>query len=146
MNEYKHTQIGWAILSIIIPVSVLVFLLISSYQNNAYLIIMSVFCLLCIVSFMTLTVKVDKEYIRFCFGIGIIRFKIGFDEIESCQQVKNPWYYFWAIKKIPNGWLFSVSGFDAVEITKKGGKIWRIGTNEPEKLHEFVQAKIEQSK
>ena len=146
MSEYKHTQIGWALLSFLVPVTVLVSILIFSVQITAYFIFVILLCLFFILSFITLTVKIDNECIRFCFGIGIIRFKIGFDKIESCQQVKNPWYYFWAIKKIPNGWLFSVSGYDAVEITKKDGKIWRIGTDEPEKLLEIIQAKIEQGK
>jgi hypothetical protein len=35
-------------------------------------------------------------------------------------------------------WIYNVSGFDAVEITMKNGKIYRIGTDEPLKLEQAI--------
>ena len=35
-------------------------------------------------------------------------------------------------------WVFSVSGFDAVEIQMKDGKIYRIGTDVPEDLEDVI--------
>jgi len=56
------------------------------------------------------------------------------DEIASVKTVKNHWYYGWGIRLIPHGWLFNVSGFEAIEIVMKNGKVYRIGTDEAEKL------------
>ena len=44
----------------------------------------------------------------------------------------------WVIR---NGWLYNVSGFDAVELELASGKLCRIGTDEPGRLlHAIEQA------
>ncbi|MDY0387304.1 MAG: hypothetical protein RBT65_09290 [Methanolobus sp.] len=35
-------------------------------------------------------------------------------------------------------WIFNDSGFDAVEIKTKNGKIYRIGTDEPKQLERAI--------
>jgi hypothetical protein len=35
-------------------------------------------------------------------------------------------------------WIYNVSGFDAVEIKLKNGKVYRIGTDEPKKLEQTI--------
>jgi hypothetical protein len=40
------------------------------------------------------------------------------------------------------GWLWNVSGIDAVELTMKNGDRFRIGTDEPEKLVTAIEAVI----
>jgi hypothetical protein len=35
-------------------------------------------------------------------------------------------------------WIYNVSGFDAVELTMKNGKIYRIGTNESDVLEKTL--------
>jgi hypothetical protein len=37
-------------------------------------------------------------------------------------------------------WIYSVSGFDAVEIKMKNGKRYRIGTDEPKNLEQAITA------
>jgi hypothetical protein len=39
-------------------------------------------------------------------------------------------------------WIYTVSGFDAVEITLKNGAIFRIGTDEPKALEQSIQQAI----
>jgi hypothetical protein len=56
--------------------------------------------------------------------------------------VKNQWWWGWGIRLIPGGWLYNVSGLDAVELKMKNGRVYRIGTDEPRKLAEFIQAKL----
>jgi len=36
-------------------------------------------------------------------------------------------------------WIFNVSGFDAIELTMKNGRIYCIGTDEPEKLEAVIK-------
>ena len=91
-------------------------------------------------SFATLTVSVDRNYLRIKFGCGIFTRKFALDQIASIQTVKNHWYYGWGIKVWfwPKMWIYNVSGFDAVEIKLKNGKTFRIGTDEPEKLEQAI--------
>ena len=57
--------------------------------------------------------------------------------------MRNLWYYGWGIRYTPHGWLFNVSGLDAVELELKNGRTWRVGTDEPVELLAAIQAAAE---
>jgi hypothetical protein len=94
---------------------------------------------ICAVLFATLTVEIRERVLEVKFGPGIISKKFPLVNIEDCKVVKNPWYYGWGIRFISKGWLYNVSGLKAVEIRLKNGKLYRIGTDEPEKLCRVVR-------
>jgi len=95
-------------------------------------------------SFTTLTASIDEKYLRIKFGYGIFRKKFSLNEIISAAIVTNRWYYGWGIRLRlwPKMWIYNVSGFDAVEITMKNGKKYRIGTDESEKLKTALAVRI----
>jgi len=93
-------------------------------------------------SFGSLQVSIDKKYLRLKFGFGLFWKNFLLNEIVSVKTVKNHWYYGWGIRLIPGGWLFNVSGFEAVELVMKNGKVYRIGTDEAEKLRQAVSQSI----
>jgi len=97
-----------------------------------------------ILLFSSLTVSVTDDYIEVAFGTGLIRKKINVDDVIECAQVRNRWWYGFGIKAIRKGWLFNVSGLDAVELTMRNGKVYRIGTDQPQILHEFIRDKLSQ--
>lgn len=145
MNTYKHTQIGY--MMIVITLVVLVFFTwlqitaraeppsVDSGPNFAITAIMA-FILFILASFGTLTVVIDGQFLKLRFGWGIFRKKFPLAEVTSVRKVKNHWYYGWGVRLWlwPHMWIFTISGFDAVEIRMKNGKIYRIGTDEPERL------------
>jgi hypothetical protein len=147
--NYKHTQVGYLILNVAMAVLMLfvwVYIKASaepvsadSGTNFAVTSIMAL-VLYILASFGSLQVTIDGEYLRIKFGYGIYQKKFLLDEIMSAKTVKNHWYYGWGIR----GWfwprmsIYNVSGFDAVEIKMKNGKIYRIGTDEPEKLEQAI--------
>lgn len=150
MTTYKHTQIGYLMLVVTLAVLALfawVYITalaetpsIDSGPNFATSAVM-VLILFILVSFTTLTVSIDGNYLRIKFGYGIFhkRFKVG--EIASVKQVKNHWYYGWGIRLrlCHKMWIYNVSGFDAVEIIMKNGKMYRIGTNTPDELEAAIK-------
>ena len=95
-------------------------------------------------SFTTLSVSIDENYLRIKFSYGIFRKKFSASEIVSVALVKNHWYYGWGIRPWfwSRMWIFNVSGFDAVEIRMRSGKIYRIGTDESEKLETAIKRVI----
>ena len=97
----------------------------------------------CLVLFATLTVVIEEDVLEVRFGPGVIRKKFLLKDIESCQIVKNPWYYGWGIRLIPHGWLYNVSGSYAVEISMKTGKKYQIGTDVPDDLVKAIRQSIE---
>ena len=87
----------------------------------------------------SLTVKIDADFVRVIFGMGMFRKKFALKNIVCCRAVKNKWWHGWGIHTCQGGgWLYNVSGFDAVEITMISGKKNRIGTDEPEKLADAI--------
>jgi len=137
---YKHTQIGYLIISIgVILVFYFGFILTRvGFNPIAIAIMFSVVFILA--SFTTLKVMIDENYLRIKFGYGIFRKRFLLKEIISAQTVKNHWYYGWGIRLWlwPRMLIFNVSGFDAVEIKMKNGKIYRIGTEESKKLEQAI--------
>jgi hypothetical protein len=89
-------------------------------------------------------VSIDEKYLQIKFGYGIFRKKFVLSEIASTAQVKNHWYHGWGIRIWfwPYMWIYNVSGFDAVEIKTKTGKIYRIGTDEPIQLESAIRSII----
>jgi len=100
--------------------------------------------LLVLASFTTLTVAIKENYIRLKFGYGLFSKSFPLNQIASVQSVKNHWYYGWGVKVWlwPYMWIYSVSGFDAVEIIMKNRKIYRIGTDTASELEAAIKQEI----
>jgi len=111
---------------------------------NSEIILAIIFIIFITASFSTLTVSINEEYLKIKFGYGIFRKRYLLKEIASVKIVKNHWYYGWGIKYwAPRRmWVYNVSGFDAVEIEMRNGRVKRIGTDEPRKLEQAIQQGI----
>jgi len=139
ISNYHHTQIGY--LTIIALAIILLFsaLLMAVAGIHWIAIVVLAILAICLVLFATLTVVIEGDILEIRFGPGIIRKKFLLKEIESCQVVRNPWYYGWGIRLTPHGWLYNVSGFYAVEIKMKAGKKYRIGSDVPNELEQAIR-------
>lgn len=81
--------------------------------------------------FSTLTVEVSATALLWRFGPGLIRFSIPLGEITSVAPARTPLWAGIGIHWIFTGWVYNVSGRDAVEVTKRdGSRVW-VGTDEP---------------
>ena len=86
------------------------------------------------------TVEIDATHLRFRFGIGWIRKRVPLAEIVAVEPVRNSWWYGWGNHRTPHGGLYNVSGREAVEITLTSGQRLRLGTDEPRRLAQALQA------
>lgn len=135
--KYKHTQIGYVVLTSFVVLFGFIYFMTKTATPDLGLVINSVsyVFLLLVVLFCCLTVSVDDRYLMASFGIGLFRRKILLSEIKSAETTKNKWYYGWGIRYLgTDGWMFNISGLDAVKLELKNGKKFRIGTDEPAKL------------
>jgi len=92
--------------------------------------------------FYRLTVSVDDYYVRAVFGIGVIGKRIPLGDILEVRPVTNPWWYGWGIRLIPGGWMWNISGQQAIELRLKNGRKFRLGTDEPEALAQIIKGRI----
>jgi hypothetical protein len=146
--SYKHTQTGWLTLMVcgaLLPFFVITAVITPDAPVRTFMLFVTAPILaVVIILFGSLTVAVDDAAITMRFGPGLIRKKIKLDDVAACEPVKNRWWWGWGIQLIPGGWLYNVSGLDAVELKLKNGRVCRIGTDEPQILNEFIQAKLNQ--
>ena len=131
---YKHTQFGTLVVSLLVPAIVLLTLLGFIIGWNPVATGVLLILLVCLVLFYSLTVEINNNEIEIRFGIGIIKKRFKIMDIKKAYPVKNRWYNGWGIRKIHGGWLYNVSGFDAIEILMSSGKRYRIGTDQPNEL------------
>jgi len=132
MNIYNHTQKSLLMLVVIILVIITIFYLSLTQGFDLFAFLIDLFIIILITSFLILNVKIDNKYLKIKFGYGIFRKKFLLKNIKEFKPVKNKWYYGWGIrlKLFPYTWIFNISGFDAIEITLKNDKIYRIGTDD----------------
>jgi len=132
VTRYEHTQIGhviiWSLLAIILIASGG---LIGSPFHREPSVIVSIILLVCLVLFYRLRITIQYETLWASFGPGIIRKRVRLAEIVGCEPIRIRWWYGWGIHLTPCGWLYSVSGFDAVAITLRDGRKFALGTDDP---------------
>jgi hypothetical protein len=110
---------------------------------NLGAIFLLIFMILCLLVFATLTVEVNDQAITLRFGMGLIRKSFRLQDVQAYRAVKNPWYYAWGIHAIPGGWIFNVSGTEALELHMKNGRKYRIGTDDVQGLANAVEAYVQ---
>jgi hypothetical protein len=90
--------------------------------------------------FPSLTVVVEDRALIVYFGTGLIRRRIDLADVRAARPVRNRWYVGWGIRYIGNGWLWNVSGLQAVELELRDGRRFRVGSDEPESLASAIDA------
>jgi hypothetical protein len=148
MKTYSKFQFGWLLPVIFIPFLVFSYLA-YRYQwgnnpmNLGSYIVLQIILVGCVLLFFGMRVTVDETKIKVSFGIGLISKTVKLAEIKSVEVVRNPWYFGWGIKIIPNGMLYNISGRDAVELKfKNSKKIFRIGTANPQDLKNAIETRL----
>ncbi len=82
-----------------------------------------------------LTIRIVGGELRWAFGVfGFPRGRVALDDIAAAEPTRTTFWEGWGIRYTRRGWLFNVSGYDAVLIRKANGKTFLLGTDEPRKL------------
>ncbi len=138
---YRHEQLGTLLLTVFGANAILVFALwvlepeAGSIAGAILLPLLFILALL----FWRLTVTVTADEVVVSFGVGVIRKRFRIADIRDARAVRNRWYYGWGIRYTPHGWMFNVSGLDAVELELSNNTKFRIGTDEPHQLVAAIQ-------
>jgi len=148
VTRYEHTQIGHAIIWTLGGLAVVVGIIAAFAPSveEAIPLIFEVGALLLIilVLFYKLTVKIDNETLRACFGVGLICKTVLLAEIAGCKPIRG--CCGWGIHLCPTpygwGWLYNVSGWDAVAIRLRDGARFALGTDDPEGLVDAIENSI----
>jgi hypothetical protein len=144
--QYQHTQNG-KLMQVIVGCSIVFCLVIAGINgwntSAGYSLFGAVLLLLVLLwLFSSLTVEVTEEKLTHWFGPGFWKKTYNLQEIETATQVRNSWIFGWGIRITPHGWLYNVSGLDAVQIQLRSGRKFRIGTDDPQGLFDAISENI----
>jgi hypothetical protein len=138
VTRYEHTQIGhviiWSLLAIVLIANGL-----TGALAHWPAVVVSLILLVCLVLFYKLRITIKDQTLGASFGSGIIRKRIRLAEIVGCEPIRIRWWYGWGIHLTPRGWLYNVSGFDAVAITLRDGQKFALGTDDPHGLADAIR-------
>ena len=139
---YRHAQRGTLILAVTLGMAAL-FLALGLAGIKAFCFSVPIL-LVCAWLFHSLTIEISDRGLRWRFGPGLIRKSVPLAEIVSAEPVRNgpSWGIHWSPRL---GWLYNVSGFDAVLITLRNGNKFALGTDEPQALAARVAEVIQQN-
>jgi CBS domain containing-hemolysin-like protein len=137
--RYRHRQFGTTLVALL--GGTVIGVLVAAHHSGWHPLAVAVLAIpaLVLLLFHSLTVEVTDDTVHVYFGAGLAAFDFALRDIESVAVVRNPWYYGWGIRITPHGWLYNVSGLDAVELTLACGKRVRIGTDEPHRLAQAIE-------
>lgn len=135
MIRYEHTQRGTTILVTLLTGMLLLLGLTSVHPASQGLLFTIIGVLgICGFLFSSLTVRITDRALRWEFGFGLLRKEIPLAEIERAEVTETTFLQGWGIHHTSRGWLYNVSGFQAVVVRLKNGKTFLLGTDEPERL------------
>jgi hypothetical protein len=87
----------------------------------------------------SLTVQIEGGELRARFGFGWPRKAVKLADIESVELTRTTFAEGWGVHRTRRGWLYNVSGFDAVLLRLAGGRSLMIGTDEPRRLRAAIE-------
>jgi hypothetical protein len=143
--RYRHTHIGWVLMGILVPLTVLMLWAATAGTAPARYILIAVGVLLalCALLFFSLTVTVEDGHVDLRFGLGPIDRRVWLDDVESVHALRLPW---WAVgfglRMSLDGrrQLWRVSGWHAVHLNLSSGRELYIGTDQADALAAAIRA------
>jgi hypothetical protein len=135
---YKHTQIGWPI---ILPVEAVMLFCLYLYITTRTLpaLLLAIFFIFMGYLFYSLTVIGTDRTLELRFGVGLIKRRFNLRDITSIRPYRTRFWHGWGIHRCPDGLIYNVSGFDAVQITLLDGRKYIIGTNDRHRLMAYIE-------
>lgn len=146
---YEHTQAGWPIrLSFLVLALGLPLLAIApglgEYRSPRIVILVgSAVAALLGWAWGSLTVRIADGHLHLHFGPGWPRKTWPLEDIAGVELTRTTFVDGWGVHRTRRGWLFNVSGYDAVALELKDGRTVLVGTDEPRRLRAALQRALE---
>jgi hypothetical protein len=143
---YKHRQTG-ILLGVLLALFFMVAgtileLLAPSLTWGTNLILFSLLIILISKIVASILIVIEDGHLKISIARGLLKKAIPLALIQSCRIIVLPWYHFWGLRKIPNGYMYNITGFVCLEIVLRNSVIYQIGTEKP---IELAQALIDSS-
>ena len=91
------------------------------------------------VCFSSLTIEIVDGVLSWHFAFGLFRRTLPVTAVQATESRRIPVLYGWGIHRTPEGWLYNVSGRDAVLVRVRDNTAVLLGTDEPDTLRAALQ-------
>lgn len=144
MVRYHHRQVAGAILASLLSAGFGCAILALIVPPDALwvLVLAGAAFLSLAVLFGSLTVTVTEESLAWRFGPGLIRRREPLDSLAGAEVTETRFIEGWGIHLTGRGWLYNVSGYGAVLVTRKDGKTFLLGSDEPDLLCNAIRSAL----
>jgi hypothetical protein len=145
---YRHTQFGWVlagalVLGVLVAAGVTLLLpegaMRAPWWTPLLLVGLLAFSL---ALFGWLTVEVDAREVRLSLGVGALRKTVPVAEIVTCQRIRTRLWWGWGLRWTPAGWLYNVSGREAVRLELARERPVIIGSDDADALKTAIDASV----
>lgn len=140
--RYEHrqdggiTRIAFGIGALVLPA-----LLLLDRASSPAAYVAAPVLLLAFLAFDGLRIRVTAQELAWRFGhLGFPRGRVALADIAGAEVTHTSFWEGWGIRRTRRGWLYNVSGYDAVLITRRDGKTLLLGSDEPRKLKAAIEA------
>ena len=139
MILYEHTQRGTVVLAALL-IGVAICSALATLSPAPPFVVPMVFgvFVVCAYMFSSLTIQITGGTLCWYFGPGLFRKKILLSDIRGAEVARTRLIHGWGIHHTTRGWLYNVSGFDAVAVRLDTGKEILLVTDEPERLRAAI--------
>jgi len=142
---YEHTQPGWP-MRIALLVASVVFVVLAvmpelSQTAAPPLLLLAGAAIAAVIGWMwgALTVRIQDDTLHVRFGLGWPRKTVPLAEIATVEVTRTTFWEGWGLRRTRRGWLYNVSGFDAVLLRLTNGRSMMVGTDEPRRLKTAIE-------
>jgi len=87
----------------------------------------------------SLTVRIQDGALQVGFGLGWPRKTVPLAEIAAVEVTRTTFFEGWGLHRTRRGWLYNVSGFDAVLLRMANGRSMLVGSDEPRRLKTAIE-------
>ncbi|MCK6427469.1 MAG: hypothetical protein L6Q72_00055 [Burkholderiaceae bacterium] len=138
--EHRQTAVFMRVTFALVSAVLLALYAAPPAEQRVLLIVAPLFLLL-FLTFDGLTIRIAGGELRWAFGVfGFPRGRLALADIAEATATRTTFWEGWGIRYTRRGWLYNVSGFDAVLIRRTGGKTFLLGTDEPRKLVAAIES------
>jgi hypothetical protein len=142
---YEHTQAGWPMRIAFVAASLVLAVLAAmpelSDRPAPPLVLIAAAALSAVIGWTwgALTVRIQGEDLQVRFGLGWPRKTVPLTEIAAVEVTRTTFLEGWGLHRTRRGWLYNVSGFDAVLLRLTNGRSMMVGTDEPRRLKAAIE-------
>jgi len=142
---YEHTQSGWLIrigfLALVVGLLVLATLPGFGQSRTPPGVLAAGVAVAALVCLMwgSMTVRIQDGELRIRFGLGWPRKTVPLSDISAVEITRTSFIDGWGMRWTRRGWLYNVSGYDAVLLKLSSGRNLLVGSDEPRRLKAALQ-------